>query len=116
MWFQQTKAKFHFRRITADDIRYFYVVGVLDQETADWLVPYLREPSAANKCEGLKALLLRTFGLSCLEGVARILHMGGLGDRKPSILMREMLMLMNGHLPAFRVRLPRAVARQHPFR
>lgn len=66
-WFQQAEAQFHFRRITADDTRYFYVVAALHLETAGHLVPYLREPLAANKYEGLKVLLLRTFGLSRLD-------------------------------------------------
>lgn len=62
-------------------------------------MPYLREQPVPQKYEGLKVLLLRTFGLSCLERAARILHMGGLGDRKPSVLMSEILTLMDGHWP-----------------
>lgn len=53
---------------------------------------------AIDKYEGLKALLLCTFGLSRRNCATHILHMDGLGDQKPSALMSEMLALMDGRL------------------
>lgn len=69
----------------------------MDQDTAGRLIDYLRQSPTDGKCEGLKMLLLRTFGLSRRDRAARLLHMDGLGDRKPSLLMNEMHALMDGH-------------------
>lgn len=63
VWFQQAEAQFHIRRITADNTQYYYVIGALDQETAGRLVHYLCAPPDEDKYEGLKALLLCSFGL-----------------------------------------------------
>ena len=49
--------------------------------------------------ESLKQRLLRTYGLSRRDIASQLLHMPGLGDRKPSALMDNMLTLMDGHLP-----------------
>lgn len=97
VWFQQTEAQFHIRQITADVTKYYYVVSALDQETAGRIIDYLREPPATDKYEGIKALLNKTYGLSRRDRAAKLLHMDGLGDRKPSMLMNEMLSLMDGH-------------------
>lgn len=97
VWFIQAEAQFHIHHITTDLTKYLCVVCALDQETTRRLIHYLRQPPADNKYEGIKTLLLRTFCLSRRERAARLLHMGGLGDRKPSVLMGEMLALMDGH-------------------
>lgn len=97
VWFEQAEAQFHIRQITADDTRYYYVVSALDQDTAGRIIDYLREPPNKNKYEGIKTLLNTTFGLTRRERAAKLLHMDGLGDRKPSELMNEMLALMEGH-------------------
>lgn len=97
VWFEQAEAQFHIRQITADDTRYYYVISALDQETAGRIIDYLRQPPAENKYEGIKTLLKDTFGLSRRDRAAKLLHMDGLGDRKPSTLMNEMLALMDGH-------------------
>ena len=34
IWFAQAKAQFAIRNILADDIKFYYVVAVLDQDTA----------------------------------------------------------------------------------
>ena len=34
VWFQQTEAQFVLRQITADNMKYFYVVAALDQDFA----------------------------------------------------------------------------------
>ncbi|KAK3873159.1 hypothetical protein Pcinc_021797 [Petrolisthes cinctipes] len=97
VWFEQAEAQFHIRQITADNTRYYYVVSALDQNTAGRIIDYLREPPDENKYEGIKTLLNTTFGLTRRERAAKLLHMDGLGDRKPSELMNEMLALMEGH-------------------
>ena len=91
VWFQQAEAQFVLRHVTADDTKYFYVVATLDQETAQRLLSLLEIPPANDKYQALKQRLLATFDLSQQERAARLLNMPGLGDRKPSVLMDDML-------------------------
>ena len=49
----------------------------------------------------MKERLIATFGLGRRERASRLLRMRGLGDRKPSQLMDEMLALLDGHTPCF---------------
>ena len=99
MWFEQAEAQFHIRQITADTTKYYYVVSALDQDTAGDVIDFLRHPPTDDKYKGIKTLLIGTFGLSKRARAAKLLHMDGLGDRKPSMLMNEMLALMDGHTP-----------------
>lgn len=99
VWFEQAEAQFHIRQITADATKYYYVVSALDQEAAGHIIDYLRQPPADDKYKGIKNLLNKTFGLGRRARAAKLLHMDGLGDRKPSILMNEMLALLDGHKP-----------------
>ena len=101
VWFEQTEAQFHIRNITVDATKYYYVVSALDQDTAGHVIDFLRHPPADDKYAGLKKIFLDTFGASKRARAARLLHMDGLGDRKPSMLMNEMLALMDGHTPCF---------------
>lgn len=99
VWFEQAEAQFHIRQITADTTKYYYVVSALDQDTAGHVIDFLRHPPSDDKYEGIKQLLIGAFGLSRRARAARLLRMDGLGDRKPSMLMNEMLALMDGHAP-----------------
>lgn len=99
VWFEQAEAQFHIRQITADATKYYYVVSALEQEAAGHIIDYLRHPPAQDKYEGIKKLLQDTFGLNRRARAAKLLHMDGLGDRKPSVLMNEMLALLDGHQP-----------------
>ena len=82
-------------------LKYHYVVGALDQATASRLVDFLSHLPSTNQYDALKTRLLTTFGLSCRERAARLLRLRGLGDRKPSDLMDEMLALADGHSSCF---------------
>jgi len=98
-WFTQAEAQFHLRDITADATKFYYVVAALDQDTAGRLIDVLDSPPAHGKYAALKKRLLSTYGLSRNERGSRLLHMRPLGDRKPSQLMDEMLVLLAGHTP-----------------
>lgn len=88
---RQVESQFHVLGVTVDGTRYHYVVSTLDQETAGRVVLYLDNPPAVGKYVGLKELLLGIYGPSCMERAARVLNMGGLGNRKPLARMSEML-------------------------
>ena len=52
------------RLVNADDIKYFYVVAALDQDSAQRVVDLLEHPPAEQKYAVLKRRLLDTFDLS----------------------------------------------------
>ena len=97
VWFTQAEAQFHIRRSTADDTIFYHVVAALDQDTAGRLLDVLTTPPETNKYAALKDRLLQTFGFTRRERAAKLLEIGGLGDRKPSALLDEMRSLAGGH-------------------
>lgn len=99
VWFQQAEAQFTIRSITADPTKYAYIVAALDQDTAGRLLDLLRAPPTENKYTAIKTRLMKTFGLTRRVRANRLLQMGDLGDRPPSVLMDEMLALLDGHAP-----------------
>ena len=54
---------------------------------------FLKAPPTKNKYEASKQRLSKTFEIGPRSAGAKLLHLGGLGDRKPSELMDEMLEL-----------------------
>jgi len=101
VWFVQAEAQFNLRNITADDTKYHYLVAALDQATAKRVIDLLSSPPANDKYQALKDRLNDTYGLSEFERGTRLLHVPALGDDKPSVLMDNMLALMEGHEPCF---------------
>jgi len=101
VWFQQTEAQFALKNITADSTKYYYVIAALDQETAARILDLLERPPTENKYLAVKQRLLNTFAFSKQERAARLLNMPELGDRKPTVLMDEMLALLGDHTPCF---------------
>lgn len=99
VWFAHVEAQFHLHRIIADDTMYFHVIGALPQDCVSRLLKYIRDPLTIAKCESLKALLLRTFGLRRRDSAAKILHMDSVGDWRPSTIMAKMLAPMDKHRP-----------------
>ena len=100
-WFAQTEAQFELRAIKADETKYSYVVASLEQESARRITDLLENPPTTNRYKTIKQRLLSTFGLSEQERATRLFNMPGLGDKKPSQLMDEMLALLQGHTPCF---------------
>ena len=101
VWFQQTEAQFVLRQVTADNTKYFYVVAALDQDSAQRVIDLLEDPPRDHKYLALKKRLLDTFDLSDNERAALLLNMPHLGDKKPSVLMDEMLAPVADHCPCF---------------
>ena len=97
VWFLQAEAQFHIRKITEDTTKYYHVVAALDQTTSSRILDTLSAPPDTDKYKALKERLISTFGISVRDRAARLLHPHGLGDRKPSELMDEMLSLLEGH-------------------
>lgn len=97
VWFHQAEAQFQLAQITQDATKYSHVIAALDQSTASRILDLLNNPPEENRYQSLKDRLSTTFGLSKRERAAALLHIGELGDRKPSELMDEMLALVGEH-------------------
>lgn len=89
-WFHTVEAQFAVRNITADDTKYHYVVASLGSEPATALTNFLANPPANDKYNTLKAELLKVYEPSAKQKKEALLSLSGLGDRKPSELLRHM--------------------------
>ena len=49
VWFQQTEAQFALRQINANNTKYFYVVAILDQDSAQKVSDVLEDPPSNHK-------------------------------------------------------------------
>ena len=90
VWFTLLESQFATKNISADDTKYHYAVTGLDKSTAEEISAFLLNPPASDKYGGLKSILISTFGLSQSDKNAQLLSISGLGDRKPTALLRYM--------------------------
>ena len=60
-WFAQTEAQFSLRNISSDDTKYYYVVAVLDANTATRALSIISSPPAEQKYELLKSFFNVSF-------------------------------------------------------
>lgn len=88
IWFVQVEAQFETRNITADKTKFNYVVSALENSTAAEVEALLLNPPAANLYPALKTALIEAFGKSQVTKDNELLSLSGLGDRKPSALLR----------------------------
>ena len=90
VWFALLESQFNTKNITSDETKYHHAVTGLDKSTAEEISAFLLNPPSNGKYEGLKAILIKTYGLTQTEKDAQLLAISGLGDRKPSGLLRYM--------------------------
>nr|XP_010779194.1 PREDICTED: uncharacterized protein LOC104953860 [Notothenia coriiceps] len=95
-WFAHVEAHFACKHLHDEELRYYHVVASLGVSTSASLVGFIAAPPRLGKYEAIKALLLKTFGLSTRERARQIMDIQGLGDGKPSQLMEKMLSLLGG--------------------
>ena len=100
-WFQHIEAQFQLRGVTQDVTKYFHVVAALDASTTARAMARLEAPPAVGKYDTLKTFLLNLFELSELEKADRLVSLNGLGDSKPSELMKRMLAVLGSADPSF---------------
>lgn len=95
VWFARVEAQFNTKQITLDQTKYDYVVSSLDSNTAEEIQHLLLNPPRTGKYASLKAELNKTFGKSQFERDSELLNINGLGDRRPSALLRKINALNN---------------------
>ncbi|GFO26708.1 retrovirus-related pol polyprotein from transposon opus [Plakobranchus ocellatus] len=89
VWFARVEAQFGTKNISTDQTKYDYVVSALDVKTAEEVQDVLVNPPDANKYSVLKRTLLKAFGKSQAQRDNELLNLNGLGDRKPTALLRK---------------------------
>ena len=89
VWFARVESQFGTKGITQDQTKYDHVVSALDINTADEVQSILISPPAVNKYNTLKSALIKTFGRSQAQKDAELLNLNGLGDKRPTALLRK---------------------------
>ena len=93
-WFALAEANFETSRITNKKTMFNYVVMQLDQKTASRLMDVIENPGEEDPYKALKDRLLESFELTDRERASRILDWTGLGDRRPSQCLEDMILIM----------------------
>ena len=90
--FRQVEAQFATRSppIAADLTKFNYVVAALDNATAGEVEAIILSPPTDGKYDALKTALISAFGKTQASKDMELLSLSGLGDRKPSSLLRHM--------------------------
>lgn len=89
VWFARVEAQFGTKNITEDQTKYDYTVSALDFRTAEEIQGLLINPPDKNKYSAIKEALIKAFGKSQAQKDAELLNLGGLGDRRPTALLRK---------------------------
>ena len=91
VWFAQTETQFASRNppVTVDSTKFNHVAAALDNNTASEVRSIILNPPANNKYDALKVALIRAFGKSQAQKDRDLLNLNGLGDRRPTALLRH---------------------------
>lgn len=89
LWFTRVEAQFALRNISSDETKFNYVIATLDNNAASEVKSILINPPSHQKYSTIKSALLTAFGKSQLQKDAELLSISGLGDRKPTALLRK---------------------------
>ena len=97
VWFIRVEAQLRSRAITQDQTRFDYVVAALDNRAIVEIKAVLTNPPHQDKYNTIKksACLLSAFGKTQAQKDAELLNISGLGDRKPTALLRHLESLNN---------------------
>ena len=95
-WFAAVEAQFDVKHITVDQTKYNYVLAALGMDAAAQVTALIRSPPSSGKYEALKAELLAIYEPPPAKKHHLLLNLDGLGDRKPSELIRYMRDLYEG--------------------
>ena len=96
LWFSQAEAQFALKGIVDQKTKFFYVISALDNATASRIEDIISHPPAACPYDALKDRLIGCFALSDYQRLERLFSPRGLGDRRPSALMDEILSAASG--------------------
>ena len=102
VWFARVEAQFNTKGINQDKTKFDYVVAALDNATAGEVEAVLLSPPDNDRYEKLKSSLLSAFGKTQAQKDAELLALTGLGDMKPTALLRRLRSLNSDAATLFR--------------
>ena len=102
VWFARVESQFGTKGITVDKTKFDYVVSSLDNSTAGEVEAILTAPPDNDKYDALKTALLAAFGKTQAQKDSELLSITGLGDMKPSALLRRLQSLNSDPTTLFR--------------
>jgi len=104
LWFAKLEAQFETANITSQKTKFNYVLQALDNATIQEVAIVAETPRVNQEYDDIKAALLEAFGQSQEAKDKALLTLNGLGDRKPTSLLRHIQSLttdMNSLIKAF---------------
>ena len=102
VWFVQAESNFALTSVTRSRTKFDYVVAALPQRVIVSLLDVVQAPPVDTPYETLKERLLANYTLTKYQRASFLVHQPALGDRKPSVLMSDMLALLPpDHKPDF---------------
>lgn len=90
VWFVQVEANFAVAQITNDTTKYNYLLSSIDADTLSAITDLVVTPPATDKYPALKQRLIQEFSDSQSQQIRKLLSELVLGDKKPSVLLRQM--------------------------
>jgi hypothetical protein len=98
-WFVSAEAQFAIHGVDDEAMRFNLVISVLDDTTSSVIKTLIRNPPRKAPYSTLKQALVQKYLPSQFERADAIYNIQGLGDRKPSELMDEMLRHLGDNAP-----------------
>ncbi|KAK3762357.1 hypothetical protein RRG08_047193 [Elysia crispata] len=89
VWFARAEAQFGTKHISQDQTKHDYVVSALDVKTVEKVQEVLIHTPDQDKYTTLKKALIKAFGKSQAQKDNELLNLNGLGDRRPTALLRK---------------------------
>jgi hypothetical protein len=95
-WFGRIESQFRLAKITSSSTMFDHTLSYLPERVCSSISHILDDinPSAADSYDRLKAALTKRYTKSRWERAFELIKLPGLGDMKPSELMRQMLTLL----------------------
>ena len=90
-WFCLAEGQFALRNVNDPVAQYFHVLAVLSQDAVRLVRHVLHAETSADSYAALKSALLASHSLSNYQKMERMMKLPPLGDRKPSVMLAEML-------------------------
>jgi hypothetical protein len=90
-WFRLAEGQFTLRNVEDPVTRYYHVLSSLSQDAVRLVTHVLHKETGPNSYSNLRTSLLASHSLSNYQKMERMMKLPPLGDRRPSVMLAEML-------------------------